>query len=211
MISPEQQSELVQRATGGDQIALKLLLTDSHGRLCAALAQRIPDTLRSTVDAEDVVQEAHVEVFRRIHTFVPRGANSFDRWVLAIAISRLRNAVKWHRAGRRGGGRAVWTAAAVRREESTVSLLDVLAGPGHTPSGSAMRVELIEAVHTALAELPDHYRRALWLVHIEGRAVKHAAALMHRTERAVHGLCRRGIRLLQRRLHSASRLLPTDR
>ncbi len=210
MIPAAQQSELVQRAAQGDHVALKLLLTDSHARLCEWLARRIPDRLRSTVGAEDVVQEAHVEVFRRIGAFVPRGPQSFDRWVLAIALSRLRNAIKRQRALRRGGGQGGWAGTTKKIEDSTIALLDAIAGPAHTPSGSVARHELIEAVHTALAELPEHNRQALWLVHIEGRAVREAAAEMGCTERAVHGLCRRGVNLLRAQLKSISRFLAPD-
>jgi RNA polymerase sigma-70 factor (ECF subfamily) len=209
MISAAHQFELVQQAVQGDRVALKLLLTDSHARLCERLARRLPSLLRSTVEAEDVVQEAHVEVFRRIGTFVPREPQSFDRWVLAIALSRLRNAIRRQCMLRRGG-QATSPATTRKIEDSTIALLDAIAGPGRTPSRSAARHELIEAVHTALARLPEPNRKAMWLVHIEGRAVREAAAEMGRTERAVHGLCRRGVALLRAQLKSASQFLVSD-
>lgn len=210
MIPAEQQGELVQQAVEGNSVALKVLLTVSRDRLCAQLARRLPGILRGTVDAEDVVQEAHVEVFRRIRAFVPRGPHAFDRWVLAIALSRLRNAVKRRRAVRRGGGRVISAATTKTVEDSTIALMDAIAGPARTPSGSVARTEMIAAVQTALAKLPAQYRIALWLVHIEGRAVREAAAEMGRTERAVHGLCRRGLALLRAQLQSTGRLLAPD-
>jgi RNA polymerase sigma-70 factor (ECF subfamily) len=92
-------------------------------------------------------------------------------------------------------------------EDSTLALLDTLAGPGRTPSKSVARREAIDAVHASLAELPEHYRAALWLVHIKGLSVKAAATDMGRSERAIHGLCRRGLRLLRNRLRSTTTFL----
>ncbi|MFH0981736.1 MAG: sigma-70 family RNA polymerase sigma factor [Planctomycetota bacterium] len=210
MLRGDSRVELVRKATAGDRVALKSLLVEAHQSLCERLASRVPATLRRTVAVEDIVQETHIEVFRRIHAFLPREANSFDRWVFAIALSRLRNAVKRERALRRGGGRVACTASAEQIEESTLALLDTIVGPSHTPSRSAARAELVRAVQQALTELPEQYRQALWLVHIEGHPVKVAAENMGRTERAVHGLCRRGIALLRVRLKSASRFLSSD-
>jgi RNA polymerase sigma factor (sigma-70 family) len=200
-------AELAARAVAGNAAALKLLLIESRHRLCEHMAGRVPADLRGVLDVDDVVQEAHVEVFRRIGKFEPKGPESFYRWVSAIALSRLRNAIKWHRAAKRGGG---WRAAEFRTrqvQDSTIALLDKLAGRARTPSHYAARAEAVRAVQVAMADLPGHYRDALWLVHIEGRPVHAAAAALGRSERAVHGLCRRGMGLLRQRLQSASKFL----
>ncbi len=198
---------LVEQAVAGDTVAMKLLLTQSREDLCRLVGKRIPADLRSILDVEDVVQESHIEVFRRIASFKVRGPQSFHRWLIAIALTRLRNGIKRHRALKRGGGRAVMAAWPKRIEDSTLALLDTLAGPGQTPSKSVARQEAINAVQASLAGLPEDYRAALWLVHIEGRSVKSTAAEMGRTERAVHGLCRRGLDLLRQRLHGTTTFL----
>lgn len=157
--------------------------------------------------AEDVVQQAHIEVFRRIAGFEWRGPDSFYRWLATIALSRLRNAIRHQTSIKRGGG---WTPVgpfAGNFEESAVELLDLLAGPDETPSRCVARSEAALAVRSALAELPEDNRRALWLVHFEGCSAKAAAAQMGRTERAVHGLCHRGLKLLRSHLRSATRFL----
>ena len=199
--------DVVRRAVNGDSISLKLLLTDSHERLCERIARRIPTRLQSVLDAEDIVQEAHIEVFRSIGKFAIRASDSFDRWITTIALNRLRNAVRRHNAGKRGGRRATHAATFGRVADSTIALLDTLAGPGRTPSKSVARLEALEVMQDALAAIPQHYRRAIQLVHIEGRPVREVAAEMDRSERAIHGLCRRGLDLLRARIGSASRLL----
>ena len=198
---------LVCRAANGDPVALKLLLTESRRDLCEHLARRVPADLRSRFDVEDIVQEAHIDVFRNFNRFEPRGPDSFARWVAAIAMNRLRSVIKRHRTLKRGGGPAGGPPTGWNIEDSTLALLDRLAGPGHTPSRSVARWEVVSAVQAALAELPADYQRAVWLVHIEGRPVKAAAEEMGRSERAIHGLCRRGLKLLRSRLQTATRFL----
>ncbi len=199
------EQDLVVRAAAGDSIALKGLLTTSRPRLCVYISHRIPTGLGRLIDAEDIVQEAHIVVFRRISSFEARGRDSFFRWVAAIALSKLRAAIKRHRAAKRGGGRLAAGRMTKSIEDSTIALLDMLSGPGETPSRSVARREAVDAVQKALDEIPERYRQAVWLVHIEGRCVRDAACQIGRTERAIHGLCRRGLKLLEERLGSASK------
>ena len=201
---------MVQRAVRGDAMALKLLLTKSRTRLRDRISGRVPHDLRSVFDVDDIVQEAHVEIFRRIDGFKPQNNGSFDRWVTTIALSRLRNAIKKYRAAKRGGRHRTASLVSRGMEDSALALLDSLADPGRTPSRCVARTEAVEAVQNALAELPDHYRRAVWLVHIEGQPVKNVAIDMDKSERAVHGLCRRGLSLLRDRLGSATRFLTSS-
>lgn len=196
------QDDLIQRAVAGDQVALTLLLKDGRRRLCERLVGRVPGELRATIDVDDLAQQAHVVAFRRIKDFVPAGPDGFYRWVEAIALGKLRDAMKGYRAAKRGGGKAAGVVAAGNADQSVVALLDMVAAQGLSPSRSAAWHEQIEALQTALAVLPEHYRQALTLVYIEGRPVAEAAAIMGRSERSLHGLCRRAIECLRSELLS---------
>ena len=85
----ESNPELVERASAGDEVALTLLLTRSRAGLCRYVAGKTAEHLQARIPADDIVQEAHAEVFRRIVTFENRGPGSFDRWVATIAIRYL--------------------------------------------------------------------------------------------------------------------------
>ena len=183
------QKSLVERAIQGDQVALTVLLTESRGPLCARLLHKIPSDLRGALDPDDIAQEAHVEVFRHIREFEARTPDAFDRWVTTIAVRKLRDAIKARRADRRGGGRVAVSGVTGNLEDSMVALLDLVAGPDHTPSRSAARHEIVAAVQTALDELPEDYRKAVWFVYLEGNPFAVAAERMGRTEGAVHNLC----------------------
>lgn len=80
-------------------------------------------------------------------------------------------------------------------------------GTSDTPSRSVSKREAVHAVNEALAAIAPDYRQAISLVHIEGLPVRDAAERMGKTERAVHGLCRRGMKQLQQQLGTASRFL----
>lgn len=195
---------LVSDAIRGDVGALSALLTDSRDRLVAFIRQKIPAEAGRGLSADDVVQEAHGEVFRRITGFEPRGSGSFDRWVRAIALRRLQSQLRRHGAAKRGGGLRRWSEVG-HFEDSAIALFEQLAGPQKSPSRCVARGEAARAVHDAIKALPDDYQRAVWLVHIEGRGAAGAAVEMGRTQRAVHGLCRRGLERLRRALGDPNR------
>lgn len=198
------ESTLVERAVAGDEAALTVLLTDSRLSLLDLITRKIPGELGRWISADDVVQEAHAQVFCRIDTFEDRGPESFLRWVATIALRRLRSELRRHRAAKRGGGRCV--NQCIRRiDDSSIAMLDLLVGPGRTPSGSAARWEAVDAVQSALSRIPEQYRQALSLVHLEGYSVREAAEEMGRSERAVHSLCRRGLEHMRVLLKSSTK------
>ena len=103
MEQTDREIELVRLAATGDAVALKLLLTQSRDELCQRMTRRVPADLQGIVDIEDVVQETHIQVFRGIGAFNSRDTHYFHRWVAAIALNQLRNAIKHYRALKRGG------------------------------------------------------------------------------------------------------------
>ncbi len=191
---------LVERAADGDQVALKVLLTRSRLGLHEYIAGRIPRNGHPLIDAEDIIQATHVSVFQNITALRSTHPASFNRWIKTIALSHLRNTIKLHRAVKRGEDRQVAGDARKTWEDSTLALFDALAAAGRTPSLSFARREAITAMETALSELPLHYQHAVRLTHLEGLSVKEAAQIMGRTERAIHGLCRRALMQLEEQL-----------
>ncbi len=201
MIPEGEQDRLVLGAIEGDGAALKLLLVQSSPSLRKMIDRRIGGNLRRTLDAEDILQQADIEVFRRIGQFDGRSYDAFIRWRCALAFSRLRNAIRNHGAAKRGGPQNTATNE-IRRSinESTVALLNLIPGRGKTPSRWMAQAEAVELIQQALEQLPPRHRQAVSLVYIEGQAVRDAAAILECTERAIHGLCRRALAMLGERL-----------
>ena len=146
---------LLQRAVGGDPVAVTVLLTQAHSRLRTHIERRVPVDLRSTVEADDIIQEAQVEVFRHMQRFEPRGPESFYRWVATIALRRLRNAIKARRTVKRGGSKAERTSAVGVAEDSVIALLELMTSPEKTPSHTAARHEAALAIQAALEQLRE--------------------------------------------------------
>jgi len=191
----DSEGQLIARAIEGDGQALEELLFAHYDRLGRRIARRLPAALRGVFSEEDILQEAMTAAFRGIGTFQPRGRWSFYRWQCAIADNALRNAISYHNAAKRGGGR---TAAGTLAPpyDSCDDLIDMLAGPGRTPSRSVARHEAANAVQMGLASLKPDYRQAITLRYVQGLPVAEVATVMNRTPRAVHNLCRRGLREL---------------
>lgn len=190
---------LLERAAAGDEQALQVVLTTNYESLRAVIDDRISPRFRSQIDAEDVIQQAHIAVFQRLGSFERRGAGAFERWVVAIALNRLRSQIRDLRAIKRGGG-ARRVAAPRTPEGSAMILWDVLTRSGSTPSAHVRRDEAVEALGVAIDTLPEDHREAIRLVYLEGKSVREAASALRRTERAVHGLCRRAMTSLRARL-----------
>ena len=194
--------DLVHRAADGDRTALTVLLQESRRPLFAIIAPKIPQDLRSVIEAEDVIQEAHVAAFRHIATFEPRSPDAFFQWLSTVAERKLFDAIKRHRAEKRGGAVATISGTIIdpRVEESVVILLDTFIAPGKTPSSTARRNEAVEEVLRALEQLPPDQERAVHLIHLDGVPVEQVAEQLGRTEPAIRGLCRRGLETLRDRL-----------
>ncbi|MEK6676469.1 MAG: sigma-70 family RNA polymerase sigma factor [Planctomycetota bacterium] len=203
------EAELILESIQGNQAALTTLLRQSRRRLLEYIGGKVPPILRGVVDPEDLVQEAHAAVFRKVTTFVPRGEDSFFRWVATIALRKLRDANRAFRAQKRGGGRAAVSVPA-GVEDSIFAFFNQVVSPTKTPSRVVSREEAVGIVLGELDRLPESQRRAVWSVYIEGQAVESAASQLGVTPPAIRGLCRRGLERLRSCLGTPSHFLSTS-
>ena len=172
----------IRLAIAGDAEALARLL-QRHGPLVRrSIRGEIPPQLRSVLSEDDVMQESYAEAFLSIYQLSSEGP--FFPWLRRIARNNLLDAAKGLRAERRGGNHA--RVEAVRGEEGALSLFDVLADSGTTPSRGAMRRELEDALTAALAQLPDAYREVVRLYDLECRPVEQVAQLLECSPGAVY-------------------------
>lgn len=196
---------LLDAAIAGDHAALGVLLMRHHDRLRRRVTQWIEPRLRPVLDVEDILQDAYAEAYQHIRQFQPNGEISFHAWLVTIAQHRYFNVRRGLLAEKRGAARRVDRAKA--DASSLLELVGVLAGGESTPSRKAGRGEAGQLLCIALAGLKEEYRQALRMRYVEGRPVKEIAAALGRTERAVHMLCHRGLRVLRERMGSASKYM----
>jgi RNA polymerase sigma-70 factor, ECF subfamily len=207
MSDAAQTCETIRRATAGNRAALERLLLDHYEPLVAKIAHRLPSSLQSIVAVDDIVQQTYSKVFRCVADFEPRSDGSFLSWLLAIAENCLRDAIRSERRKKRGGDHTQLRAAGDEQQSRDLLLVEVLAGPNHTPSQSVARREGIQALRTALASLPEEHRQAIQLRYFSGYSVEETAVLMGRTTGAVRGLIDRARKQIRDSLGRASRYL----
>ncbi len=143
--------ELLARVAQGDVAALRELY-DQHAPRAMAIAFRI---LRRAEEAEDIVQETFLEVWRRASQFDP-GRGGAVAWVVTIARSR---AIDRLRA----------TATVDRTMEGAATSPDLLL-PVEFPSPTAeveRRRDQTRVAH-ALSALPPEQRKTIELAYFEG-------------------------------------------
>src|SRR5262245_55914366 len=142
----EETLALLERAALGDRAARNALLERHRERMHHFVEARLDARLRARLSASDVVQEAQLEVTRRMDDFLRRRPMPFHLWVRRTAYERLLNLRRRHRQ---------CACRSVDREEalperSLMALARPLLG-GASPSEQAQAAELAERVGRAWA------------------------------------------------------------
>ena len=165
------------------------------------LDRKIPARVRSTLSAEDVLQEVWLAAFQSLTPEV----RDPDRWLMTLANSKLVDALRAGRRLKRGGHETIISAA--QQRSSYDDLLTRLDSRQRTPSREVSAQEARHAVQIAMSALPEDRRQAVQLRHIEGRSRKEVAEIMNKTEAAVNSLLFRGLNELRGRVGDIARLL----
>ena len=157
------EAEAIRRAQQGDAEAFERIYR-LHNRRVYALCLRM---VGNTAEAEDLTQEAFLQLFRKIGTF--RGESAFSTWLHRLAVNvvlmRLRKK----------------TLAETSLEEVTEPDEDVggprkdIGGPDLRLSGSVDRVNLERAVE----QLPPGYRSVFVLHDVQGYEHNEIATIMN--------------------------------
>jgi RNA polymerase sigma-70 factor (ECF subfamily) len=188
MASDDSKDALIRMAVAGDRTALAQLLYLHHRPLARLLSRQLRFSEKHLVNLEDVQQETYLRAFRDIHSFEGSDCPTFARWLSAIAIHRLQNAVKAARAQKRNGR---WTQVNRTKLGLSSSLDDLaiqLSDHAESPSSAAARREAAAALQIGLASLPPDQRRAVELRYLDGKTESETAVEMSKTRGAVHGL-----------------------
>lgn len=203
----DQNMDLVDRALGGDQLALEELLLTHYDRLQRHVAGRVsqlPLHVAQVVGTEDVLQQAFTKAFAAAKDFKPRDEYSFYAWLRRIADNQLNDLCR-----KRGRERVAPTFRPANVLESTTveDLLDQFVGDAVAPSDGAMRTEAFRMLRMAIAELPDEYREVIELHDIRGQDLNSIASKLDRTVASVRSLRHRALKKLQSELVRLSRLM----
>jgi RNA polymerase sigma-70 factor (ECF subfamily) len=157
------ETEMIQRAKRRDATAFEWLYK-AHSRRVYALCLRM---LGNTSEAEDLTQEAFLQLFRKIHTF--RGESAFSTWLHRIAanlaLMRLRR--RTHREVSLEGGSGEFPEAG-RQFSNEGGQVDLAL------TGSIDRV----CLENAIEQLPAGYKLSIELHDIQGYKHTEIAKIM---------------------------------
>jgi RNA polymerase sigma-70 factor (ECF subfamily) len=176
--SDDDPGALIVAVARGDRAALALLY-DRFSPVVYAVALRM---LGNRADAEDVVQEVFLQVWKRGETFRPdRG--SFQCWLFTIARNRALARIR---------------AAHTMRKSLAHFRQDPGASVSQPVSGPVDREESSLALHSALTWLPDEQRLVLELAYFDGLTQSEIAARLDEPLGTVKTRIRLGLERLKR-------------
>ncbi|HVK11033.1 MAG TPA: sigma-70 family RNA polymerase sigma factor [Gemmataceae bacterium] len=164
---------LLDQVAAGDPGAVDRLLTRHRDDLRRFVDLRLDRAVRARVDPSDVVQEAQLDIARRLPEYVAGRPVPFHLWARQFAYQRVLNARRDQRAARRDVGRE-----AAGPDQSSVALVRSILCPGPSPSEAAAARELADRAAAVVETLPEGDREILLLRHTEGLPFDEVAVLL---------------------------------
>lgn len=156
------EADAIRHAQQGDAAAFERLYR-MHSRRVYSLCLRM---VRNTAEAEDLTQEAFLQLFRKIQTF--RGDSAFSTWLHRLAVN-----VVLMRLRKKGLPETSLEEATEPDEEGSGPRKDV-GGPDQLLTGSIDRVNLQRAVE----QLPPGYKMVFVLHDVQGFEHNEIAEIM---------------------------------
>jgi RNA polymerase sigma-70 factor (ECF subfamily) len=167
-------------------------------RLLARL--HLDPRLRGKFDPSDAVQLTLLKAHQGLTQY--RGGTDAElaAWLRRILANTLADALREFGRDKRDVAREQSLEQALN--DSQASLQALLGSPPSSPSERAVRHEELLRLARALEQMPEDQRLVIELHHLRDRSVAEVAAQTGRTEAAVAGLLRRGLRKLRELLHA---------
>jgi RNA polymerase sigma-70 factor (ECF subfamily) len=141
--------------------------------------------LQRHLEPSDVVQRTILKAHQKLYQFQGDCEEQWRGWLRAILLNELRQAVGDNPIGE------------VSLNESSRNLEEVIVADHTPPTEQVLRREQMERLANALGKLPEAQRTAVELKYLHGCSVKFISQHMGRTEPAVGGLLKLGMRKLR--------------
>jgi RNA polymerase sigma-70 factor (ECF subfamily) len=172
-LQTETDEQLVLSTRKGNRAAFETLVHRHQNAVYAQMLGRTADPERS----QELTQEAFITAYTTIANLEKPG--SFKSWVIGIGLNLARRR---------------------RREVADVDLLEGARDKRKTGMVELEHVERIEAVRTAVQDLPENYRTALMMHYFDGARGKAIGDVIGCSEGAVHMILLRARKALAEKL-----------
>ena len=198
------QNDLIHRALAGDESALAALFDGYRDRLRRMIRLRLDRRLSGRVDSSDVLQEAYLDVRKRIAEYArDPAAMPFHLWLRLVAGQRLTDVHRYHLGAQmRDAGQEVSLHRGPFPQASSVSLAAQLLGKMTSACHAAIRAEHKLIVQEALNGMDPIDREVLALRHFEHLSNDETAQVLGLTKSAASNRYIRALKRLKEILSS---------
>ena len=165
----DKEPDLLRQALTGDETALATLFDAYRERLKRMIRLRLDRRLSGRVDTSDILQDAYLDIRRRIPEYAKDPvAMPFHLWLRLVAGQRLTDVHRYHLGSQmRNAGQEVSLHRGPFPQADSVSLAAQLLGKMTSASQAAIRVEHKLIVQEALNGMDSIDREVLALRHFE--------------------------------------------
>jgi RNA polymerase sigma factor (sigma-70 family) len=160
------EADLVRRTAARDTAAFEMLMRQHNGRLFR-VARAI---LKSDSEAEDALQDAYLDAYRRIGEF--RGESRVGTWLTRIVINQALMRLRKHKRDR-----VVVSFAEGRRGEDMPEI-DPADTQTEPPPSATLRAEIRQILERRIDELPVAFRTVFIMREVEDMSVDETAACL---------------------------------
>jgi RNA polymerase sigma-70 factor (ECF subfamily) len=195
--------ELLRLAAAGDGESWEALVGRSRTRLRRMVAFRLDQRLQGRVDPSDVLQDAYLEAWRDLGSYLDRPEIPFFLWLRGIAGNKLRELHRHHLGTQmRDPRREVSIHGGAMPESTTTAMAAGLLGDLTRASEEAVRLEVKLRLQEALEAMDPLDREVLALRHFEQLSPAETARVLGIKEKAAGMRYVRALRRLKEVLKS---------
>lgn len=191
-------SDLVRRAAAGDNCALNELFQTHRDRLKRMIRLRLNRRLQGRLDASDVLQEAYLEVSRRLGEYLQNPAAPFFLWLRQMAGLKLAEIHRRHLGTQmRDADRDLSIYRGALPAANSVSLAAQLLGQLTSPSEAAIKAEMRIRLQEVLDSMDPIDREIIALRHFEQLNSEETAEVLGMSKSAASSRYIRAIKRLR--------------
>lgn len=192
----DENSDLIRRASEGDQAAQNELFSSHRDRLQRMIRLRIDRRIQGRLDSSDILQEGYIDVFRNLPKYTEAPSTSFFVWLRNIVGLKLAEVHRRHLGiEKRDARRDVSIYRGALPAVNSVSLAAQLLGQLTSPSQGAVKKEMRIRLQEVLDGMDEIDREVIALRHFEQLDSQETADVL---EMSKSGASSRYIRALRR-------------
>ncbi len=185
-------------AKQGDESAKGELLNRFRPYLNVIAQRLLDERLQSRLDYADVVQIAFLEATRDFDSFRGDSVESLLAWLRHILKNNISTAHQQHlTAQKRSARKEVTLRVSSESGGSSLGMQDMVPSESSSPSQRMMRDEASVVLAACLEQIPETQREAIRMRYLEGMSLKEISERIAKSEMAVAGLLKRGLRALR--------------